>query len=306
MSRVLVARAALLLWAVAAFALLACGGENQPRLLFSSYSSQDRPGLFSVRADGSELTQVASLEVEGLAFPRVPSPDGMRLAFPCRPDRGQARPQTDLCLSAADGSDARVATEGKLPQSSVVSSGIVWAPDSRLLAFMVNLTIREGLVSPAGVYVLDADSGELRHLVVGTPGVPIGGPQWSPDGSRLAVVVADLALEVIDLNDGTVVNVAEPLEGQTSIDEFAWSPDGSALAFVRSALPAPGGSRKLYTVAPDGSNLREFTGIPDLPIRPVWSPDGRWLAVPAAPAQGGFARIYIVPVDRRRTAAAGS
>ena len=121
-ARVLLPCAALLLGAVAAFALLACGGENQPRLLFSSYSSQDRPGLYSVRADGSDLTQVAALEVEGLASPRVPSPDGTRLAFPCRPDGEQSLPQTDLCLSAPDGSNAQVVTRGKLPQSSVVSS----------------------------------------------------------------------------------------------------------------------------------------------------------------------------------------
>jgi len=299
-SRVLVARAALLLWAVAAFALLACGGENQPRLLFSSYSSQDRPGLFSVRADGSELTQVASLEVEGLAFPRVPSPDGMRLAFPCRPDRDQARPQTDLCLSAADGSDARVATEGKLPQSSLVSSDIVWAPDSRLLAFIVNLTIREGLVSPAGVYVLDADSGEVRRLVPGTTAVM----QWSPDGRRLAFEAGDpttalTALEVVDLKDDTLVDLTQQMEGQGLIESFAWSPDGSTIAFVREILAGPGRGVRLYTIAPDGSNLRQLPGNPDLWITPIWSPDGRWLAVRAAPAGrvGGVARIYIVPVS---------
>jgi Tol biopolymer transport system component len=269
-----------------ALLLVACGGENQPRLLFSSYPSQDRPGLYSVRADGSDLTQVAALKVEGLAYPRVPSPDGTRLAFPCRADGEQSLPETDLCLSAPDGSNARVVTRGKLPESSVVGTGIAWAPDSRLVAFCTS-----------DVYVLDADSGEVRRLVVGTPGVPIGGPHWSPDGSRLAIVVADLALEVIDLNDGTVVNVAEPLAGQTAIDEFAWSPDGSAIAFVRNTFPAPGGSVNLYSVAPDGSNLRELPGIPDLPIRPVWSPDGRWLAVPAAPPEGGFARIYLVPAS---------
>lgn len=71
----------------------------------------------------------------------------------------------------------------------------------------------------------------------------------------------------------------------------AWSPDGSLIAFMR-------GNESLHVVAPDGSELRQL-----LPRKaglegccPVWSPDGRWIAVPSFFNRGG---IYIVAADGR-------
>lgn len=46
----------------------------------------------------------------------------------------------------------------------------------------------------------------------------------------------------------------------------AWSPDGGQIVFVRG--------RSLYTVHPDGTQLRELAHGPGLPHFPAWSPDG--------------------------------
>jgi Tol biopolymer transport system component len=274
-------------------------------LLFFFSSSPDRPGLYAVRGDGTELRQVAALMLEGLPSPPVPSPDGKRLAFPCRPDQARTGPQTDICLSAADGSDIRIVTQGKLPTSSIVGGEIAWAPDSRLLAFVTDLYADQTFTAVGEVYLLDADDEQLRALIPGTAGVRRGVIRWSPDGDRLAVlgtttVGPETALEVVDVKEGARLNLAEQIEGQGSISQFAWSPDGSALAFTRPLWrsPFPSGIEgvELYSIAPDGSGLHRFPDLGDWPLRSVWSPDGRWLAVTAAPVGGGFPRLYILPV----------
>src|SRR6266403_3110232 len=50
----------------------------------------------------------------------------------------------------------------------------------------------------------------------------------------------------------------------------AWSPDGSQIIYVRG--------RSLYTIHPDGTQLRELAHGPGLPHFPAWSPDGETIS----------------------------
>jgi dipeptidyl aminopeptidase/acylaminoacyl peptidase len=53
-----------------------------------------------------------------------------------------------------------------------------------------------------------------------------------------------------------------------------WSPDGERIAFFSNRS----GSYEIWTIKPDGSELRQITDIPDAEIlNPVWSPDGSLL-----------------------------
>jgi Tol biopolymer transport system component len=293
---------------LAALTLLACAKEEPPQLFlyFFSHSSPDQPGLYAINGDGTGLRQLALLGIEDLAFPPVPSPDGKRLAFPCRPDQTLTGPPTDVCLSAANGSDVRIATQGKLPPSSIISGEIAWAPDSRLLAFVTDLYTDQTFTAFGELYLLDAGEEQLRLLAPGAPGLQRGAIAWAPDGGRLGVSSTPppgsrTALEVVDVEDGARLDVAEQIEGLGTISDFAWSPDGSAIAFVRTVWrsPFPSGvdGVQLYSVAPDGSGLRLLPDLGDWPVRAVWSPEGRFLAVTARPVGGGFASLYVVPVD---------
>jgi Tol biopolymer transport system component len=308
MPRRRLAFAAPVLGILAALAFLACGKPGPPQLLlyFFSHSAPDQPGLYVVSGDGSGLRQVALLGTEELPSPPVPSPNAERLAFPCRSDQSLAGPPTDVCLSTINGSDVRIATQGKLPPSSVISGEILWAPDSRLLAFVTDLYTDQKLSAVGEVYLLDADNEQVRLLLPGTPGMQRGAIAWSPDSSRLAVASTPppgsrTALEVVDVEGGARVDAVEQIEGLGSIADFAWSSDGSAIAFVRivwrSPFPSGVEGTQLYTVAPDGSGLRLLPDLGDWPGRAVWSPDGAFLAVTARPVGGGYVHLYVVPLD---------
>jgi Tol biopolymer transport system component len=51
---------------------------------------------------------------------------------------------------------------------------------------------------------------------------------------------------------------------------MVWSPDSQQLAFV--------GSRQIYTVRPDGSDVRQVTTEPSGYLLHSWSPDGQTIA----------------------------
>ena len=103
-------------------------------------------------------------------------------------------------------------------------------------------------------------------------------------------------------------------------DAPVWSPDGSRIAFyVGGGRVYPGifvdaregatrfsPQRGLYTMAPDGSDVRRILpwnwtdgwgDYPDVDVPPAWSPDGRWLAI--VRHGGDEQMIYLVEADVR-------
>lgn len=303
MSNVLLFRTALLLWAVAALMLLACNEneEEPPRLLFTSGQA-----LYSIRGDGLALYEIGNLP--GKEPGAFLSPDGKQLAFPCRADQAASGPQTDICLSPSDLYEVQVATEGKLPPSSSVAREIAWSPDSRLVAFVTDLSSDQTFTAVGEVYVLNADDMQVRVLIPGTPGMQRSSLRWSPDSRHLAVVGTTAAspettFEVVDVEGGTHLDLTEKTDLQDSVSDFAWSPDSSTLAFLhtvwRSPFPSGVAGVEIYSIAVDGSNLRRLPDLGDWnwPLAVVWTPDGGSLAVTAAPVGGGFPRIYTVPAD---------
>ncbi len=99
-------------------------------------------------------------------------------------------------------------------------------------------------------------------------------PRLSPDGSRIAVSIADEVSHVwlYDISRDTLTRLT--FEGSDNTTS-AWSPDGQRIAFRSKRDGAP----SIFAQASDGSGAVERLTTADYPIAPnSFSPDGKWLA----------------------------
>jgi Tol biopolymer transport system component len=125
-----------------------------------------------------------------------------------------------------------------------------------------------------GIYLLDRFGKARTKIVENSNG--IGGPAWSPDGTKLAFVgvlpgpSGNYGRIFIANRDGTGVRQVSPEVAATDYQfdtSPSWAPDGTRLAFSRSGV--------LYLINADGSGLVS-TGVSG--TDPAWSPDGTQIA----------------------------
>lgn len=90
-------------------------------------------------------------------------------------------------------------------------------------------------------------------------------------------------------SDESVVNLTNDAAHE-DIDA-AWSPDGSRLAFVSDR----GGQWDIWTMNPDGSDVRQLTNTGSRELHPRWSPDGTRLAFRTFSSSGSY--IWTVNAD---------
>ncbi|MYY87348.1 amidohydrolase family protein [Streptomyces sp. SID335] len=153
-----------------------------------------------------------------------------------------------------------------------------WARDGKSLIYADD---RDGLL---GVYRHDLATGTETALATGGR----THPALSPDGERLACLDMTGRLVVRDLASGTEHALVTPLGGGGLPGRPSWSPDGRYLAFcdrnrinhrfregynLIRVVDTSTGADRLHAVAPHASLADRYDS------GPVWSPDGRWLAV---------------------------
>lgn len=109
----------------------------------------------------------------------------------------------------------------------------------------------------------------------------VSSPQISPDGKRVAYVVAEVSKDENRTNaDLWLANAdgsGEPrkLTSSPKHDRHPrWSPDGKWIAFESLRDGAP----QVYLLPVDGGEAKKLTAVSTGATQPVWSPDGRKIA----------------------------
>jgi TolB protein len=197
-------------------------------------------------------------------FGAVWSPDGRRMAFVSSRDG-----DPEIFVKNADGSGLR-----QLTRNTALDFSPAWSPDGRRLAFASNAPGVE-----TEIYRINAD-GTGRTRLTRTPQfVTDSTPAWSPDGRFIAFSSDRLGVFNVEIfrmrADGT--GVTRLTRTADNIDDNApdWSPSGARIVFSRTG---PGGNADLYTMRPDGGDVRRLGGDPALDdVFAKWTGDGRVL-----------------------------
>ena len=196
------------------------------------------------------------------------------------------RKDADIWIMDADGGNKKQLTTGGdalLP---------LWQPHGDRIAYLSDTS------GKSEIWTVQSDGTGKTQVTSGEGDV--SGYSWSPDGNRIACVVAapprtlpEFSLWVIESDGSGLEQLTTGNRDRTPV----WSPDGARIAFRSESR-----DQKLWVMESDGSGLAPLD--PDNPayMMQQWSPDGRTIVVsdgndlyairledPAAPASPGFA-----------------
>jgi Tol biopolymer transport system component len=256
--------------------------------------------IYLVGSDGSGYVNLSQSSGEENSVEW--STDGSELLVARLPATFDRRVRTELYILDRDGRPVRQVTH---PPLEAVSAA--FSPDGSRVAFI-------GLKDDKpGLFVVNSDGTHVERLATNPPD-PYGDVivtndrlSWSPDGRQIVFSMPTWRIEgpgcpnpkaTCSLEDASRIYVIDA-EGQrmrriTDFDSSSpsWSPDGRLVAFS-------GGSsehRQIYTMAPDGSDVRPITEGP-FDTSPDWSPDGNRLVFEHRQSKRGGSDLYTVNPD---------
>lgn len=230
--------------------------------------------------------------------PRV-SPDSARVVYTLNDavmTADKSEFVTHIWMASADGRENFQITFGEKS-----STNPKWSPDGSSIAFTSNRKDNKN-----NLYILRLSGGEAEPLtdLKGS----IADFEWSPDGRSIAYAIADLKTDEEEKNDKGkndyrwmdenvkmarlyVLPVAKDAAGKREarkltadsrhVNSFNWSPDGTRIVFshVKSPVADVWPSSDISVVDVAAGKVTPFVSTPAAEGSPVFSPDGKWIAM---------------------------
>ncbi len=144
-----------------------------------------------------------------------------------------------------------------------------WSPDGQWIVFGFGGFFLDRATKPAKLMMLHPDGSAMRdltHLSINS-----GFPSWSPDGKRIVFRIwseQEHGLRILNVEDGSIAKLT------TDYDNFPmWSPKGDRIGFTRAGKNA----FDIFSIRPDGSDLKQLTAAPGNDAHCAWSPDGQYI-----------------------------
>lgn len=183
---------------------------------------------------------------------------------------------SSIVISNPDGSNEQVVFDTKSSDldPKKLSFGIAgafqptWSPDAQWLAFGLGYWFQERRTGPAKIMRVRRDGTGLEQLTDGS--INSGFPSYSADGKKIVYRVfseKELGLRILDIETRAIQVLTTELDNLPG-----WSPDGGSIVFTRRVDAV---NFDIFTIRPDGSDLRQLTTSGANDGHGVWSADGK-------------------------------
>src|SRR5262245_12848016 len=224
------------------------------------------------RAAGRSPSQRTTPPING-GLPSV-SPDGQYIAFVS--NRGAS---PDLFIIGADGTG-----ELQLTHTPEEEGNLAWTTAGQIL-----FSVFAGDTSR--LFTIDKDGSNQRQIAA----VPGRGLALSPDEQHLLYMAGTWTATRLMVGRADGSNAKQITDGSSIAWNNHWSPDSKLIAFT--GRENPDGELAVYVMNNDGSGRRRLTNLAPEEGNaqwPVWSPDGRRLAIQVNNLKANTSHIWIV------------